>query len=282
MEHVANEPCTIVRGVLYLGPDRKEQMDVYLPAGAEGERFPCIIIFHTDGRGGSRHRNKKAEIATSLVANGYVTMLAETAAALHSVANWNEGLVVPGWPNNLYDCKTAVRYAKKLAGTYPIDPERIGIIGGHLALLAAFTAKHPVMNQGGLYKEYSSEVKCVVNLYGITDLLSWKHQSYEGIPLGTTASEQAHQREEIDYVSLTDTTGPSGDVSPMLIVHGNQDSETDDVDISEDFMEQLKETNLARQFVAAGSTTGEDSGTSNVDLRPVILRFLDNNLKVSG
>ncbi|WP_028552621.1 alpha/beta hydrolase [Paenibacillus sp. UNC451MF] len=267
-----NNPYTVEKGILYLGPDRKEQLDVYSPALTDEELLPCIIIFHTDGRGGRRCRNNKADIAMNLVANGYIAILAETAVALHSVANWNESLVVPGWPNNLYDCKTAVRYAKKLARTYRIDPERIGIIGGHLALLAAFTAKHPVMNQGGLYQEYSSEVQCVVDLYGVADLLSWTGQGFEGVPLASASSEQT---------LLWEAAGrQSDDVPPMLIVHGAQESETD-IELSFNFIEQLKESSLARQFVAAGSSVGNDMGKNIVDLRPIILQFLNSFLKKS-
>lgn len=282
MEHAANEPCTIMQGLLYLGPDRKEQMDVYLPAAAEGERFPCIIIFHTDGRGGRKCRNKKADIALHFVANGYVAMLAETAVAINSVGNWNESLMVPGWPNNLYDCKTAVRYARKMSDPFRIDPERIGIIGGHLALLAAFTARHPVMNQGGMYQEYSPEIQCAVNLYGIADLLAWTDHGYEGMPLISSYPVDAPLGEEDDLVAFSDLKEQSGDVSPLLIVHSSYESASDEVELSGEFIEQLKETNLARQFVAAGRTAEEEKEAHRVDLRPVILHFLDRYLKVSG
>ncbi|HAH45885.1 MAG TPA: alpha/beta hydrolase, partial [Planctomycetaceae bacterium] len=34
------------------------------------------------------------------------------------------------WPGNLQDCKTAVRYLRKHARQYQINPDHIGAIGG--------------------------------------------------------------------------------------------------------------------------------------------------------
>ncbi|GAA4859066.1 hypothetical protein GCM10023310_42810 [Paenibacillus vulneris] len=276
-----NGHCAIVRNLYYLGPDRKERMDVYLPGSAEEEAYPCIIIYHTDGRESRRTRELEADMALYLAARGYVILLAETSAALRNLAGWNEELVVPGWPNNLYECKSAVRYARKWADTYRIDPARIGVIGGHLALLTAFTANHAVMNQGGLYQEYSSEVSCAIDVYGIEDFLTWSYPSYQGFPLAMMARNLPTAHEGYDAFPIEGGPKQGNDVPPLLIVHGALTGESG-LALSPDFIEQLKATDLAWQFVAAGSATDREQSSIQVDLRQMIVQFLDRILKASG
>ncbi|MCS7464326.1 alpha/beta hydrolase [Paenibacillus doosanensis] len=270
----------IEKGVSYLGPDRKEQMDVYLPQYPGNETFPCIIVVHGGGwAAGRRSGLKDLQIAVNLVACGYVVMIIDCAVARHSVERWNHDLLIPGWPNNLYDCKTAVRFAKKQAEAYHIDPERIGIIGGasggHLALFAAFTANHRGLLGEGLYAEYSSSIQCAVNLYGIPDVLTWGSKSFSGVPLAPASQDPAWRA----AAKLEATRHKSKDVPPMFIVHGEQDEEIQ-FRLSDEFVNQLKELNTVSQYAVEGARQRLPSRAAPaIDLRPLIIRFLDAYLK---
>ena len=71
------------------------------------------------------------------------------------------------------DVKRAVAWMKANAGRYGVHPERIvlggGSAGAHLALLAAYTPKHPQLTPADIQGRDLS-VRAVVSYYGPTDL----------------------------------------------------------------------------------------------------------------
>jgi acetyl esterase/lipase len=71
------------------------------------------------------------------------------------------------------DVKRAINWMRENAASYGVDPGRIivggGSSGGHLALLAAYTASNPQFTPGEL-KEKDLSVRAVISLYGPTDL----------------------------------------------------------------------------------------------------------------
>ena len=54
-----------------------------------------------------------------------------------------KGRTTPAWPQNLHDCKTAVRWLRQNAKRLHVDPDNSGAIGGsaggHLAAMLAVT-----------------------------------------------------------------------------------------------------------------------------------------------
>ena len=143
-------------------------------------------------------------------------------------------------PDQLIDCKTAVRFFRANADQYNIDADRIGVIGrsagGHLA---AFMA----MNVPGYDTEewagFSSSVQAACNMFGPADLpycseinfelikrpgFRWKTmaETHEGALLGVTLE---HTREEI--LALGAKASPINYISdamcPLQILHGDQD-----------------------------------------------------------
>lgn len=73
----------------------------------------------------------------------------------------------------LNDVKRAIAWMKENAGVYGIDPDRIvvggGSAGGHLALLAAYTANDPQFTPKELEGKDNS-VRAVISFYGPGDL----------------------------------------------------------------------------------------------------------------
>src|SRR6516225_9722231 len=113
----------IENNVAYLPPGRAEKLDLYLPSEEPkpGEKRPGIVIIHGGGwTGGDKGAKREINIGTTLAAHGYVCVSINYALA-------SEGH--PTWPRNLHDCKCAVRWLRKNAGRYQIDPDHIGVIG---------------------------------------------------------------------------------------------------------------------------------------------------------
>jgi len=131
------DDVVVRKDVSYLGPDRVEKLDLYLPAAEPkpGETRPAVVIIHGGGwTGGDKGAKREIEIGTTLAQHGYVC--ASINYVLAKPAS-------PTWPDNLKDCKRAVRWLRKNAAELHVDPEHIGAIGGsaggHLTAMLAVT-----------------------------------------------------------------------------------------------------------------------------------------------
>ena len=98
----------IENDVAYLGPERQEKGDLYRPAMSTGTgRFPAVLIIHGGGwSGGDKRAAREVNIGTTLALHGYVGFSINYVLAAKGH---------PTWPQNLYDCKTAVRWLRKNA-----------------------------------------------------------------------------------------------------------------------------------------------------------------------
>jgi len=121
------------------------------------------------------------------------------------------------------DVQRAVRWLRKHAVEYGLDPERIGAIGGsaggHLASYLALTEAQDKSDPD--LAAYSSRVQCVVDCYGPVDLVGMMQsasapivQGFIGKPL--EGNEEAYRK--ASPVSYVRTNPP-----PFLIVHGTRD-----------------------------------------------------------
>ena len=111
------------RDVAYLPEHRNEKADLYLPLEiAKGTRVPAVLIIHGGGfTGGKRDAARELNIGGTLARNGYIGMSIDYALSAPNK---------PTWPQNLHDCKTAVRWLRANAERLQIDPDHIGVIGG--------------------------------------------------------------------------------------------------------------------------------------------------------
>ena len=95
------------------------------------------------------------------------------------------------------DVKRAVAWMKANAARFQIDPDRIvvggGSSGGHLALLAAYTADHPDLTPGELHGRDLS-VRAVISEYGPTDLAACYTHTQQHI---TTMGKKRQSVEEL-------------------------------------------------------------------------------------
>lgn len=162
---VAFDPSAISRKFLDIqyGTLPEQKLDVYLPEEGDGP-WPLIIYVH----GGGWMYGTKTLGAISCIIDalnhGYAVMTVDYR-------------LVPNiaFPENIFDVKTAVRWARAHSAEYGFDPERFAMIGdsagGHITLMIGFTAGHPEY-EGEQYgwAGYSSAVQAICDMYGPADL----------------------------------------------------------------------------------------------------------------
>ena len=144
--------------------------DLYSPA-SDGPH-PALILIH----GGSFRGGSKAQYGRSwgayLAARGYIVFAIDYRLSMPARTTW---------PQALLDCKAAVQFLRGNATALGVDPERIGVggdsAGGTLAALVALTRDMPAFANkypNDTYAAASSEVRVVVPIYGVHDMMSWR------------------------------------------------------------------------------------------------------------
>lgn len=212
----------LYRDIEYLGEGlREEKADLYLPASFASDAnqtFPAVVEIHGGGwAGGEKDWYLATSLAKELTKAGYAVLSIDY--KLMKQADDLKGIKKQiAWPQNLYDCKSAVRFLRKYSKQLHVQPDRIVVMGesagGHLALLTGYTADDEVLNWGGLYREQSSSVAAVVNLYGITDVYRWRPEAfYDDNTLNP--AEEIYRASPLSHVSSK--------TPPTLTIHGDAD-----------------------------------------------------------
>ncbi|QQR91586.1 MAG: alpha/beta hydrolase [Myxococcales bacterium] len=157
----------IYRGVTYNSQSPQQKLDIYLPTDSSDMRLPALLWVHGGGwAGGSRL--SESEFALRQLERGYVVV------GVGYRLSWEAP-----YPAALVDVRNAVRFLKKNASDYHIDPNHIAIwgasAGGHLAALVGTTG-HMDNAAVGDYVGISSEVQAVIDWWGPSDFLAMSHQ----------------------------------------------------------------------------------------------------------
>lgn len=272
--------------VPFLGPDRKETLDLYLPKiRRSGEKSPAIVLIHGGGwKEGDKRQAREVEFGTFLAENGFVA--ASVNYALRSTGRF---------PLNLQDCKNGVRYLRAHAKELGIDPDRIAVMGGsaggHLALMVAYTADDPDLSPAQPYPGVSDRVNAVVDFYGITDIGGRKKTDPDGKPTEPRGVEEETQAvfgpDEGGWKKASPISHIRRDVPPTLILHGKKDT-TVDRDQSQLLADALKKAGAEVELVwlqKAGHSFSlryekpkEQKDPLEKNLEPVVLRFLKKHL----
>ena len=201
--------------------DRRTKLDVYLPTGpAPAGGRPAVVAIHGGGWcGGSRISYGRS--AAVLARHGY---------AVISLDYRLSGPASPSWPENIEDVREAVRWVRRHASEFGIDPGRIAAMGasagGHLAALLGTDPDGPTGAEGPAHPagEVSARVQAVIDFYGPTDLraLYTLHQDPTGsiaLFLGGTPDDAPGR-----YEAASPIRHVSRDDPPMLLIHGDDDS----------------------------------------------------------
>lgn len=137
------------------------------------------------------------------------------------------------FPAQVQDAKTGVRFLRKHAEEYHIDPENIVIMGdssgGHTAVLAGITAGQDILDTD-VYGDVPCTVRAIVDFYGVTDvrqkgdfpttLNQGEADSPEGKLIG---QKNVYEHPELSKpVTVADYVSEEK-IPPILIMHGKAD-----------------------------------------------------------
>jgi acetyl esterase/lipase len=210
--------CTYRSDVVYATYGELERRLQIIMPHREGYKFPLVVFVQ-----GSAWRKQDVYVGipnlSYIAAKGYVVASVE-------IRDTDIAL----FPAAVEDVKCAIRFMRKHADEYGIDPKRVAVwgdsSGGHLSLMTGLTIGD---YNNGLYREQSDEVRAVVDYYGVTDLFTLGKyndildhdaaDSPEGLLIGGKVK---------DHIEMAKKASPihqdlSKELPPFLIMHGDSD-----------------------------------------------------------
>jgi acetyl esterase/lipase len=268
-------PFEIREGLTY-GPNERNDLDLFLPKDDGKSLRPAVIVIHGGAWRGGDKKDMRI-LAEPLAQRGYV------------VAAINYRLA-PKWsyPAQLDDCQRAVRWLRKNAKEFRVDPKRFGAAGasagGHLALLLG--TREVRDDSDADLKGISSKVQCVLSICGPTDLTDKRYaQAARDSDLGKILIEFIGKPYD-EAPNLWKEASPiyhvSPDDAPTFIIHGDQDSIVP-FEQSVRFAEALRKVGVEVQLVAI---KGMDHGPTTPEQRDELMKavgqaleFFDKHLK---
>ncbi|MEI7602406.1 MAG: alpha/beta hydrolase [Opitutae bacterium] len=260
----------VQKDVAYLGETRKEKADIYSPLNHDATKLlPGIIVIHGGGfNDGDKARGRELNICENLTLQGYVCM-----SINYKLRRIKEQVT---WPQSVYDAKAAVRYMRKEAKNFGVDPEKIGVIGSsagcNLSMMLATTGPTDGFDvvKDEPYQDISPKVSCAIGFYGAVDLINY-HDMKMFAKTREEAPELYKKGSPINYLDAKD--------SPMLLVHGTADV-TVPLSQSESYLKVAKEkgANCTLEIIPNAPHTF-DLQPKQRDLRPLVTAFFDQHLK---
>ena len=280
------------KDVAFLGSDREEKLDVYFPPDTFARPRPAFLWIHGGGWvKGDKGDLRESKIGATLATHGYFVFsinykLGKTSAGVAKdppvsidppvpvpLTAAPPDAVVP-WPQNIADCKSALRYIRKEATKYGIDPDHIavggGSAGGHLALVLGLSQNSPEMNKLGLYPGQSNKVDCIIDFYGAAEFIIPRRME---VVSGATPEETAR-----NIRAATPATYLAKDSPPVLVVHGDADTLVS-LGTSKRLVEAMNHLGIPNEFIIVpGAPHAFDLQPKQMDLRPAVLAFLKKYL----
>lgn len=210
---------------------RPRLLDAHVPAS--DEPVPAVIWIHGGGWLEGDRRYPPPTIPVDLL-HGSILRAGIALVAI----DYRHSLEAP-FPAQLHDVKAAIRYVRRFADTFGIDPERIGVwgesAGGHLAALAGLTrpegpAGEALEGSVGV-REGNTAVSAVVDWYGVSELTSLLSHPLPPAPPGTefpnpftallggTPEQQLELARAASPLTYVEGSTPP----PFLLVHGTAD-----------------------------------------------------------
>lgn len=179
------------------------------------------------------------------------------------------------WPAPIEDCKCAIRFLRKNAKQFGIDPERIYVAGesagAHLAALCGLTDDDQFNN--GEYNEYSSKVSGTIPLYctGNTDVPTNDYFNYFDLLIRGNIAENPKLKAEINPMTYADKKA-----NPFLFFHGNKD-ELVPIESSMQLYEKVSAAGTKADYYIVDGVGHADLAFSQENIQKIILDFMKEN-----
>ncbi|MGB9596882.1 MAG: alpha/beta hydrolase fold domain-containing protein [Candidatus Poribacteria bacterium] len=261
----------IYRDIAYVTkPHERQKLDLYLPP--QGDNLSLIINIHG---GAWMMGNKNDMVPLDFLFEGYAVASINYRLSQHSI-----------FPAQIEDCKSAVRWLRKNAGKFGINPDRFGVIGasagGHLSALLGTTGDVKEFDVGENL-DVSSQVQAVVDLFGPTDFFQMDdHRLSNGMIHNLPSSPESLliggniQENKDKAIKANPITYITKDDPPFLIIHGDSDPLVPHHQ-SELLEQALKDAGVSVVFYTVKDGGHGDFKDKNVDL--LIKGFFAKNLK---
>ena len=214
-----------IRRTIYKCRSRRQlELAVLVPVKNDTDedcRWPCVVYsqgsaFHEEWLMNNLIRHIR------LSSRGYVV----------AIAQYRPSETAP-FPAQVQDVKSAIRFVRKNAELFHVDPEHIAVMGdssgGHTALITGFTGDSAP--DDNVYGETSCRVNCIVDFYGPTvfSLMNYwpsamDHQapeSPEGYEIGR--KNVLENPSEADRTIPMNYLSPEKETPPTLIINGSRD-----------------------------------------------------------
>jgi acetyl esterase/lipase len=221
------------------------QLDVYSPTQNTANNGAALIVIH-GGSWSAGERNDFPQWNRLFAAEGF------------TVFDVDYRLAQPNYLTATGDVKCAVKWVKKNAVKFKISPDRIALLGrsagGHLALLAAYSAGDARLPASCSETGASENVRAVVSIYAPTDLpWAYDHPANQRVIdgpatlsrfLGGSPRESDEMRER--YILASPASHIVSNTPPTLLIHGGQDQlvRLENMNLLAD---KLKEANAAHK-----------------------------------
>ncbi|ANU50390.2 hypothetical protein ADH76_18040 [Enterocloster clostridioformis] len=213
--------------VPYANQSPNQRLDLYLPDEGDGP-FPVVVHIHGGGFGMGDKRDDHMDTYLQGLKHGY---------AIASVEYRLSGEAI--FPAAVLDCREAIRFLRKNAAQYQIDPERIcalgGSAGGNLAAMLGMNIPNGQFpGEEGQSFDISCAVKTAVDQFGPMNFRTMDDQarangvsfvdhdaaasaesSYMGGALPTLSDEWLAKADPASYINDA--------MAPMLVEHGLMD-----------------------------------------------------------
>ncbi|SCY41597.1 Acetyl esterase/lipase [Nonlabens sp. Hel1_33_55] len=138
----------------------KLELDIYLPKSRDQDLRPAVLLIHGGGWLVGSRENQRA-MAKNLASNGFVAI----------TVSYRLGLETP-YPAAVLDIKDAVKWTRKRANRYGVDPDKIAILGASAgAQLATLVGVTPDSELYLTDTSISDQVQAIVNIDGIVSFI---------------------------------------------------------------------------------------------------------------
>ena len=274
-EGVPEAPAGILfeRDIAYREGHERWVLNVIAPEKSSAKPRPAVLLVHGGGwAGGDQYRFTK--MGFMFAEEGYVVIL--PTHRMYQDAPF---------PACLEDLKNAIRWTRANAGTYNVDPDRIGAYGnsagGTQVLTAALTNGLEEFEGDGPHQEFSSDLQAVAGSGVVGDMRHSSHSkravfAYRNLATGGDRKVTDSKVSEV-LRSASPTTYIKEDVPPALIVHGVKD-EVVIIDSTDEFVEKMKQAGADITYLRYEDGGHAVMGQKARETTPAMLEFFARHL----
>jgi acetyl esterase/lipase len=216
----------VVERNLVYGHGGSVELKLDLARPRDGGPYPGIVCIH----GGAWRFGDRGHLLIRAPWLGNQSVLEYIAARGFVAVTISYRLVPTGdFDAQIADCKAAVRWLRANAARYGVDPDHVAACGysagGHLACLLGVTDPADGLEGTGGHPEQSSKVQAVIDLFGPTDLTSWKwnQDTEDGVFVPLLGARLKDRPDLYRRASPLTYLRPGRPVPPFFIAHGTAD-----------------------------------------------------------